>query len=112
MRRTREILRQKWLLGRSHRAVAQSLGLSVGKVSTTLTRVQAAGLSWSEVEGLVEAELEVRLYGAQADEVPRRARVGAWLRGCASSACARSPASSMATACTSSATADAYRSDC
>ena len=66
MRRTREILRQKWLLGRSHRAVARSLGVSVGKVSSTLARAQAAGLSGSEVEGLVEAELEVRLYGAQA----------------------------------------------
>ena len=66
MRRTREILRQKWLLGRSHRAVARSLGVSVGKVSSTLARAQAAGLSGSEVEGLVEAELEVRLHGAQA----------------------------------------------
>jgi len=66
MRRTREILRQKWLLGRSHRAVARSLGVSVGKVSTTVARAQAAGLSWSEVEGLVEAQLEVRLYGTQA----------------------------------------------
>ncbi len=66
MRRTHEILRQKWLLGRSHREVARSLGLSVGEVSTTVARAQAAGLSWSEVEGLQEAELEVRLYGAQA----------------------------------------------
>ncbi len=66
MRRTHEILRQKWLLGRSHRVVARSLGVSVGKVSTTGARAQAAGLSWSEVEGLVEAQLEVRLYGTQA----------------------------------------------
>jgi transposase len=64
MRRTHEILRQKWCLGRSHRAVAHSLGVSVGKVSTTLARAQAAGLTWSEVEGLAEAALEVRLYGA------------------------------------------------
>jgi transposase len=67
MRKTREILRQKWSLGRSHRAVAASLGVSVGKVSTTLARAQAAGLgSWSEVEGLSEAELEGRLYRAPA----------------------------------------------
>src|SRR5206468_2961922 len=30
MRKTREILRQKWLLGCSNRAVAQSVGVSVG----------------------------------------------------------------------------------
>ena len=66
MRRTREILRQKWLLGRSHRAVAHGLGVSVGTVSATLARARAAGLSGSEVEGLGEAELEVRLHGAQA----------------------------------------------
>lgn len=38
MRKTREILRQKWSQGRSHRAVAASLGVSVGKVSSTLSR--------------------------------------------------------------------------
>ena len=32
MRHTREILRQKLTLGRSHRAIAQSLGLSSGTV--------------------------------------------------------------------------------
>src|SRR5213593_4050996 len=30
MRQTREILRQKWRLGRTHREVAQSLGISCG----------------------------------------------------------------------------------
>jgi len=35
MRHTREILRQKWALGGTHRAVAQSLGVSVGTVGTT-----------------------------------------------------------------------------
>jgi hypothetical protein len=30
MRDTREILRQKWLLRRSHRAIAESLGVSAG----------------------------------------------------------------------------------
>ena len=29
MRKTREILRQKWALGRSHREVARSLSVSV-----------------------------------------------------------------------------------
>ena len=30
MRKTKEILRQKWALGRSHREIAASLGVSVG----------------------------------------------------------------------------------
>jgi hypothetical protein len=34
MRQTREILRQKWSLGRTHREVAQSLGISSGAVGT------------------------------------------------------------------------------
>jgi transposase len=64
MRKTREILRQKWVLGRSHREVGQSLGVSVGMVSATLERARAAGLpTWDTVEALGEAELEARLYG-------------------------------------------------
>lgn len=64
MRRIREILRQKWALGRSHREVAQSLGVSTGVVSAALARARAAGLAWVDVEGLTELELEQRLYGS------------------------------------------------
>ncbi len=64
MRRTREILRQKWELGRSHREVAQSLGLSLGAISGALARARAEGLSWAAVEGLGELQLEQRLYGS------------------------------------------------
>jgi transposase len=63
MRKTREILRQKWLLGQSHRAVARSLAVSLGTVSSTGVRAAAAGLTWAVVEGLSEAELEERIYG-------------------------------------------------
>jgi len=62
MRRTREILRQKWVLGRSHREVARSLSVSVGAVSGALQRAERAGLDWPAVERLGEAELEARLY--------------------------------------------------
>jgi hypothetical protein len=41
MRHTREILRQKWALGRTPREVAQSLGISSGAVRTTMLRAQA-----------------------------------------------------------------------
>jgi transposase len=64
MRKTREILRQKWALGRSHREVARSLSVSVGTVGACLARARQAGLCWAEVEGLRDAELEARLYGA------------------------------------------------
>ena len=62
MRRTREILRQKWALGRSHREVARSLGLSTGAISTALARARAAGLTWESAEALGEVELEHQLY--------------------------------------------------
>jgi len=66
MRRTREILRQKLELGRSHREVAASVGLSVGAVGATLVRAAAAGLSWASVQGLTDETLDERLYGAKA----------------------------------------------
>ncbi len=64
MRKTREILRQKWALGRSHREVARGLSVSVGTVAASLARAREAGLSWAEVEPLRDSELEERLYGA------------------------------------------------
>ena len=63
MSRTKEILRQKWLLGRSHRQVAKSLSVSAGVVGSMLARAAKAGLkSWPEVEALDDAELDQRLY--------------------------------------------------
>jgi transposase len=66
MRKTREILRQKLELGRSHREVAASVGLSVGAVSATLMRAAAAGISWTVVQELSDEALDERLYGAKA----------------------------------------------
>ena len=64
MRKTREILRQKWCLGRSHREVARSLGKSVGVISATLTRATKAGLeSWEAVSALSGEALDGRMYG-------------------------------------------------
>jgi transposase len=62
MRNTREILRQKWLLGRSHRAIAASTGVSVGAVSLALSRAAEAELHWEIVETLDDETLERRLY--------------------------------------------------
>ncbi len=47
MRKTREILRQKWELGRTHRQVAASVGASAGAVAGTVGRASEAGLDWA-----------------------------------------------------------------
>jgi transposase len=62
MRKTREILRLKWELGRSHRDVAGSLGVGLGTVSLALERAMAAGLAWPAVEAMSETELDRQLY--------------------------------------------------
>lgn len=68
MRNTKEILRYKWALQRSHREVAQSLGISAGVVGATLRRASEAGLTkWSDVEELDEELLEYRLYGERSE---------------------------------------------
>jgi transposase len=66
MRKTREILRLRWSLGRKVREAAISLGVSAGAVSATTKRAKAAGLGWPEVERLDDQELERRLYGEPA----------------------------------------------
>ncbi|MCX4239163.1 hypothetical protein [Paraliomyxa miuraensis] len=63
----REILRQKWALGSSHRDVACSLGVSVGAVSSAVARATHAGLTRSDVEALGEVELEHRLFGGDVE---------------------------------------------
>jgi transposase len=63
MRQLKEVLRQKWVLGRSHRQIATSIGISAGSVGGALCRATAAGLDWKHVEALDEATLEARLYG-------------------------------------------------
>jgi transposase len=62
MRKIREILRQKWALGRTHREVAQSLSIGLGTVSGVERRARAAGLDWAAVEGVPDDVLEGRLY--------------------------------------------------
>jgi transposase len=66
MRKIREILRQKWALGCSHRQVAVSLAISVGTVSSVLRRATHAGLDWDQVQTLPDDTLEAQLYGAPA----------------------------------------------
>ena len=49
MRKTREILRQKWVLKLTHREVTASLGVSIGAVSLAVHRALTAGLDWPAV---------------------------------------------------------------
>lgn len=64
MRQLKEILRQKWLLQRSHRAIARSVGVSAGTVGDAVVRVRHAGLNdWASIAELAEEELEGRVYG-------------------------------------------------
>lgn len=79
MRDTREILRQKWLLGRSHRAIAQSIGVSAGVVGLAMRRAAEAGLTWDAVEPLDDAELERRLYPAVVAATQRPGPDCAWI---------------------------------
>jgi len=63
MRSTKEVLRQKWLLKKSHRQVARSIGVSPGAVGNTMSRAKAIGLDWKQAEAMTDEELEQRLYG-------------------------------------------------
>ncbi len=62
MEHVREILRQKLALGRSHREVARSLGISPSTVAGAVEAARALGLDAAAVEGLTDAELEAQLY--------------------------------------------------
>jgi transposase len=63
MRKIREILRLKWVLGRSHREIARATGVGVGTVSEVAWRARTAGIDgWAAVEATDEPTLEARLY--------------------------------------------------
>jgi hypothetical protein len=64
MRHAREILRQKFLLRRSHRAIAKSVGVSAGVVSLAAKRAATAALDWQQIETLDDRDLAARLYPA------------------------------------------------
>lgn len=62
MRKTKEILRLRWGLGRSLRETGRSCGVGHATVHDVVTRAKMAGLSWPLPEDLDEAALEARLY--------------------------------------------------
>ena len=65
MRKIREILRLKYEVGLSHRAIARALTVGVGTVSSYVKRARQAGLDWPLPEELDEASLERQLFDAR-----------------------------------------------
>src|SRR4051794_7621449 len=62
MQHLREILRQKLALGRSHRDVAKSVGVSPSTVASVFADARSLGLDAAAIEALTDAELDARLY--------------------------------------------------
>src|SRR5437867_2538268 len=67
-------MRQKWGLGLSHRAVALSLRVGLGTISSLITRAEQAGLDWPQVQALSDDVLESRLYRRPAADPPPQER--------------------------------------
>ena len=62
MRKIEEILRLKYEVGLSHRAIAQSCSVSPSTVSEFVTHAKAAGLSWPLPEGIDNEQLNELLF--------------------------------------------------
>ena len=67
MHRIREILRQKWGLGRAHREIARSVGRSVGPVWKAVDRASASGLDLAAIDELDDVEVERRLQAVRVE---------------------------------------------
>ncbi|MEI9937870.1 MAG: IS21 family transposase [Pseudomonadota bacterium] len=58
----REILRQKLVLGLTHRQVASAVGVSAGKVHSVYSDARSLGIDAAAVEAMTDAELAACLY--------------------------------------------------
>jgi transposase len=65
MIRVREILRQKLVDRRSHRAIAASLSVSPGTVGGACSRAKRLELTWEQVSGMSDADLDAMLFGVR-----------------------------------------------
>lgn len=63
----REILRQKLGLQRSHRSIAQSLGVSVGKVAEVWSHARSMDIKIEEVDAMSDEALEQRFYPSRTE---------------------------------------------
>ena len=64
MRQLREILRLKFEVGLSHRAIVRVCSVGLGTVTEYLQRAKNAGLSWPLPGDLDDAAIEMRLFAA------------------------------------------------
>ena len=62
MRKTRQVFRLKWKGGLSNRAIARACKIGRATVRDYLNRAEKAGLSWTQVEQMNEADLEDALF--------------------------------------------------
>lgn len=62
VRKIKEILRMKWVLGLSDRQVSASLNIAHSTVGEYLKRAEQAGLDWEQAQGLGEVDLKARLF--------------------------------------------------
>ena len=62
MRKVREVLRLRFEVGCSHRAIQASTGLSKGSVSDYLKRAATRSLTWAEASSMTDADVEARLF--------------------------------------------------
>ena len=62
MRKIKEILRLKWVVGLSDRQTGASLKIAHSTVGEYVKRAERAGLDWSQAENMTETELKDRLF--------------------------------------------------
>lgn len=65
IRKSREVLHLKWVLGQTHRQAAKAVGVGASSVANILARATANALDWAIVACLDDRELEQRLYRPQ-----------------------------------------------
>src|SRR6267378_2682145 len=78
MRKVHELLRLRLENRLPQRAIAESLGLSQGAISTYLSRARAAGVGWPIPEELDDARLEALLSPPRRGPPADRRRMPAW----------------------------------
>ena len=72
MRKVREVLRLKHVLGMSYRKISEATGVGKTQAADYVHRAEAAGIAWPVPEGIDDADLDRRLFPSPAS-VPKRA---------------------------------------
>ena len=73
MRKVREVLHLKHALGMSYRRISSATGASKTQAADYVRRAALVGITWPIPAGLDDAELERRLFAADAGASERRA---------------------------------------